>query len=310
VVDVRERVRDTAVALGFYEVINYTLTDMRHLERVVDPADTLRLNPLGVVNPVAARYAYLRTSIRGSVLESVAANRNNIMGPLRLFEVGSEYLPAEADLPHERPVFCAVLGGAREARWPGAAGDPLDFFDAKGALEAVLAELGVAFKLQSATHFGLLEGHTAGIFAGKDPVGIVAQVAPSVAAAFDIDQPVFLVELWLEDLARHVPARPAYTPISRHPAARVDLAVLVDESTPAGAVLDLVRSHRSREVTVTADVFDEYRGKGIPLGKKSLALNVRFQSGERTLDEKDVARVRESLLARLDKELGATLRGA
>jgi phenylalanyl-tRNA synthetase beta chain len=206
-------------------------------------------------------------------------------------------------------VFCAVIGGARESRWPGAAGDLLDFFDAKGVLEAALAELGIPFKVQPAAHFGFLEGHTADVLVGKEPVGILGQVDPRVASGFDIDQPVFLIELWLEDLARHLPDRPDYAPISRHPAARIDLALLVDETTLAATVLDLVRSHRARDVSVGADVFDEYRGKGVPPGKKSLALNVRFQSGERTLEEKDVARIRESLLARLDKELGATLRG-
>ncbi|MFN0096217.1 MAG: phenylalanine--tRNA ligase subunit beta, partial [Dehalococcoidia bacterium] len=96
---VRERVRDLAVALGFQEVITYSLTETSRLERVVDPADARRLDPLGVLNPVAARWKYLRTSLRAGLLETYAANQHAVEGPLRIFEVGPEFLPVEADLP-------------------------------------------------------------------------------------------------------------------------------------------------------------------------------------------------------------------
>jgi len=307
--DLRERLRDLFVAGGFQEVINYTLTDLPRLARVVAPDDARRAGPLGMVNPVAARHQYLRTSLRGSVLESYAANRGHFEGALRLFEVGFEYLPVEADLPHHRSVLCAVVGGLRETRWGRPGTERLDFFDAKGAVEQALDAVGVKPSFRAATQFALLPGHTADITIGKEVVGVVAQVHPDTAGSFDIEEPVFLVELWLEDLVRTLPERPDYTPASRFPEVRQDIAILVDVAVPAGRVLELVRAHRSGGVTLAADVFDDYRGEGVPPGKKSLALRLRFRALDRTLTDDDVARIQSGLLKRLEREFGASQRG-
>lgn len=307
--DLRERVRDLAAALGVQEIITYSLTDEAHLRHVVDPIDATRREPLAVVNPVAARYQLLRTSLRASLLETYAANRRQVVGPLRLFEVGSEYLPVEADLPHERPVLCALLGGTREGRWHRESGDQLDFFDAKGLVEALLGRLGVPASYQPATLFGLLPGHTAEVLVGREPVGILGQVHPQTAASFDIDEPVFLFELWLESLVRVLPERPAYGPPSRYPDVRQDIALILDAATPAGRLLEIARSHRSGGVRVEADIFDDYRGPGVPPGKKSVALAMRYRADDRTLTAGEIEKVQGGLLKRLQKELGATLRG-
>ncbi len=308
--DLRERVRDLAAALGFQETITYTLTSTEKLARMVPGDDTLRSAPLSVVNPVAAQHTYLRTSVRPSVLETYASNRHHVDGPLRLFEIGFEYLPVEADLPHERTVLCAALGGTREARWPGAGQDRLDFFDAKGAAEAILTGIGVKASFAPAVEFGLLEGHTATVRVGKETVGVLGQVHPENAALFDIDEPVFLLELWVEDLVRHLPERPEYAPASKFPEVRQDLALVVDAGVAAGRILEIARSHRSGTIRLRADVFDEYRGKGVPEGKKSLALRLRFQASDRTLTDADVAKVQQGLVTRLMKEFGAEVRGA
>jgi phenylalanyl-tRNA synthetase beta chain len=263
-----------------------------------------------MVNPVASQHGVLRTSMRGSLLQTAANNRHISDAPLRLFEIGFEYLPTEADLPHERPVLCGVIMGPRETRWRRPGGERLDFFDAKGALEAALDNLGIASTYRPLTQFGLLEGHTAEVTIGSDIVGVVAQVHPQAAGAFGIDESVFLVELYLEDLVRHLPERPEYTPPPRYPDVRHDIALLVDVDLPAGRVLQLVRAHRSGSVRIAAEVFDEYRGKGVPEAKKSLAVSLRYRASDRTLTDEDVARIQQGLLTRLQKELGAALRGA
>ncbi len=309
-VDLRERARDLAVSLGFQEILTYTLTDMAHLERVVAEDDRVRSNPLGVVNPVAAQHTYLRTSLRPMLLDTYAANRRHEDAALRLFEAGFEYLPAEADLPHERTVLCAAMGGPRETRWGRPGADRLDFFDAKGTAQAILDSLGISTAYETASVYGFLEGHTAAIKVGKERIGVLGQVHPDTAAAFDIDEPVFLLELWLEEVVRHLPERPAYTAPSRFPEVRQDIALLIDEATPAGRLMEVIRSHRSNAVRMSAELFDEYRGQGIPEGKKSLALRMRYQAEDRTLTDEDVARVQSGLLKRLEKELGVTQRGA
>ena len=207
-------------------------------------------------------------------------------------------------------MLCAVLGGPRETRWGRPGPERLDFYDAKGVVEAVLEHLGIRGTFAPRAEFGLLEGHTAEVRAGKEAIGIVGQVHPETAGAFDIDEPVFLVELWLEDIVRHLPERPEYQAPSKFPEVRQDLALVVDGTTTAGRVLEIVRSHRSGGVRIRADVFDEYRGTGIPEGKKSLALRLRFQADDRTLTDSDVAKIQQGLVIRLGKEIGAVIRGS
>ena len=305
---VREQARSLAAGLGFQEVVSYTLTSSEILARVVASDDADRAAPLAATNPVASQHTYLRTSLRGSLLSAYAANRHHEDAAMRFFEVGVEYLPTEADLPHERPVLCAVLGGQRLERWERPGPERLDFFDAKGAVETLLDDLGVAGAFAAEEHFAMLPGHSATVSVGDEAVGVVAQVHPDVAASFDIEEPVFLFELWFEPLTRAIPERPDYAPPSRYPEARRDLALLVPADTPASALLDVIRTHRARGVRITADVFDEYRGEGVPAGRKSLALAVRFRAGDRTLSEKDVVRIEQGLLRRLEQDLGATLR--
>src|SRR4029078_10031950 len=129
--------------------------------------------------PVASRYTYLRTSLRAGLLETFAQNRPLVEGGLRLFEIGFEYLPVEGDLPHERPMLCAVVGGEREGRWarPTTA-ERLDFYDAKGALEAIFEELGVEAEFAASSGFGLLEGHSASIRGGGRELGVRDPRAP------------------------------------------------------------------------------------------------------------------------------------
>ena len=308
--DLRERVRDLAAATGFQEIITYTLTSKAKLDRVVPPGDPVRSNPLSVVNPVAAQHTYLRTSLRAALIETFAANRRHAETALRLFEIGFEYLPVEASLPHERTVLCAIIGGPRETRWSSPSAERLDFYDAKGAVEAVLDRLGISVSFAPRPEFGFLDGHTAEVRSGGEAIGLLGQVHPATAAAFDVDEPVFLVELWIEDLVRLLPERPPYHAPSKFPEIRQDIALVVDIATSAGRILDLVRSHRSAGVSIGAEVFDEYRGPGVPDGKKSLALHLRFQADDRTLTDADAAKLQQGLLVRLGKEMGATLRGA
>ncbi len=305
---VRERSRALAAGLGFQEVVSYTLTSGETLARVVSPDDEDRASPLAATNPVASQHTYLRTSLRGSLLAAYAGNRHHEDAAMRFFEVGVEYLPTEADLPHERPVLCAVLGGQRLERWERPGPERLDFFDAKGAVEDLLGDLGVAAAFTPVEEYALLSGHTAAVSIAGESVGVVAQVHPDVAATFDIEEPVFLFELWFEPLTRVLPERPDYAPPSRYPEARRDLALLVPADTPASAVLELMRTHRARGVRISADIFDEYRGEGVPAGQKSLAVAVRFRADDRTLGEKDVVRIEQGLLRRLEQDLGATLR--
>ena len=205
--------RDLGVALGFQEIITYTLTDQASLASGGGPRRTHGRHRVRARGEPGGGSAHLPADIaaRGRCWRRTRRTAGHHEGPLRLFEVGFEYLPVEADLPHERTVLCAVTGGPRgTASAAGSGAERIDFFDAKGDLEGLLGALGVAIDCRARRALRPASRACSGCAVRcKEQVGVIGQVHPDTAAAFDIDEPVFLLELWLEDLVRGTARAPA-----------------------------------------------------------------------------------------------------
>jgi phenylalanyl-tRNA synthetase beta chain len=130
---------------------------------------------------------------------------------------------------------------------------------------------------------------------------------PEVLAQFEIGQPVALFELDLAKILEHVPARKLVASVSRFPSVEQDVAVVLDDEVPAGAVR---AAFEGSPLVASAQPFDVYRGDQLPDGKKSVALSVRYQAPNRTLTQEDADREQTKILKRLAKQLGAELRGS
>ena len=157
----RERVRDALAAAGLQEVLTYSLTDRETLD-MVDGLDGIG-DPLVLANPMSRDLQALRTSLRGNMLKTLSANRRMSRGEgLRLFEIGRVFIPREEarerDLPDERQMVVGALSGPRfPASWLAQQVD-MDFYDAKGALEAMLADTGI----EACVRAGRGPGHAPG----------------------------------------------------------------------------------------------------------------------------------------------------
>lgn len=304
--DLRERVKDILTAAGMQEVMTYSLVSHEQLARVIPPEELALTPPLRVVNPLSAQHEYLRTSIRGSLLEVLARTLRVRRGEIAIFETAVTYLPRTGDLPEEQETLVGLVAGRHTDRWGQPTGEPVDFFDAKGYLETLFASLSLYPAWVATEEFGLLSGRTAAIRLGDTDVGIVGQVHPDLAAQFDIEGDAYLFEIRLDRLLGAAEPVRSYRPYSSFPAVEQDLALVVDADTPAAAVLAIIREGR---YVVSARLFDEYTGERVPPGKKSLAFAVSFQSPEKTLTDEDVTAARRRLIATLERRLGATLRG-
>ena len=139
----RERVKSILAGAGMQEVITYSMTTLGQLAKVVPPEDLSIAPPLRVLNPVSTEHEYLRTTLRASVLESLAANLRLEDGPVALFEAARVYLPREGDLPEEVEMVAGAVSGRRLDRWGRATAETLDFFDAKAYLEYLFERLGL-----------------------------------------------------------------------------------------------------------------------------------------------------------------------
>ncbi|MBE0596918.1 MAG: phenylalanine--tRNA ligase subunit beta, partial [Desulfuromonadales bacterium] len=179
----------------------------------------------------------------------------------------------------------------------------------KGVAEALLQQLRLAtidWSVDGGEPF-LHPGKSCAIRSGDSLLGTLGEIHPEVLAAFEIDLPVIVLDLDLPALLACVGAAPGFRSLSRYPDTSRDNAFLVDEEVSAKQLFAVLERVRGRDVEQIV-LFDLYRGKGIPAGKKSLAIRVRYRSAEKTLTDEEINRDHSRLIEALQKSLGAELR--
>ncbi len=303
--EARERVKDILAECGMQETISYSLTSAAALERTQPEgiSQSLRL-----ANPMSGELERLRPTLRSSILSTLAYNQRNSREGIRLFEVGRVYIARPADLPLERETLVGVVTGPRSAEgWLGGE-EQMDFLDAKGILETFLGRLGVDAAFRPAEDSLFMSGRCAAIESGQTQVGVVGEVHATVLERFEIDvSPVALFEVDLAALIEAMPQETTrFTPLARYPGAYRDLAVVLDRDVAAASVQRIIERHR---LVAQATLFDVYEGEGVPPGKRSLAYRVLLQHTERTLSGDEVDKAQADILAGLEREVGAQLRG-
>ena len=267
----RRRVEDVLVGLGFSETYTPSLRP-----------DDLDEDALRLPEPISVELALLRTSLLPSLVD--AARRNAEVGNERiaLFEIARVYLPSGGPLPHEELHVAGVLEGP--------------YARAKGVVEALYSALKAEARFERASHPLLHPSRGA-----RTDAGIAGELHPELLegawSGFELD---------LERLFAGAQDPVRYADVITYPAVRQDLAFVVDETVPAGDLIEAARAvaPEVREVRFLS----EYRGEQIGVGKKSVALAVSFQSPERTLSNADAAALRERVVAALAGRFGAELR--
>ena len=314
-----DRVKDTLVDLGLQEVVNYRLTtpeaEARMRPDAGDPPPYVRL-----ANPSTLDRVVMRRSLLASVLEAAASN-SRFEDRLALFEVGRVFPVRAGDsLPEERQRAAVVLTGPRRSsHWQADADsdDCFDFSDVKGVVEALLDRLGVDVEFtapseeESAAAFQ--PGRVAAVRLAGDPepIGWLGEVHPAVAANFDLEpapkQSVLAAELELDRILGHIPDSLKVDPVPVYPEVREDLALIVDEATPA-AVVEAALLAAGKPLLCAVELFDVFRGAGVGEGSKSLAYHLTFRAPNRTLRDRDVKKLRGRILGQVGRTVGATLR--
>jgi phenylalanyl-tRNA synthetase beta chain len=305
-----ERVRDLLTGTGLQEVITYSLTTPEREK----PLGLAEREYVRLLNPISSERVVMRQSVLAGVLEIAAANLRHT-DEVRLFEVGPVYLTKQGEkLPDEPRRLALVMCGRRQQEFwgDGAVAKPgqLDFFDLKGVVEALAVDLHlpeVVFRKSAVSY--LHPGKAAELVIGGRAAGSFGALHPKVAEAFDLrGGQVLAGELDLEVILAAVPERYRYTPVPRFPAALRDVAVIVDEATPAERIVAEIRATGAGLLSGVR-LFDLYRGESIPAGKKSLAYALTYQAGDRTLTDKEVDKAHKKIEDRLKHVLKAQIRG-
>jgi phenylalanyl-tRNA synthetase beta chain len=316
----RRRAEDALAAAGLYEAVGWSFAAPDLLERLRVAGDP-RHAPVRLRNPMSEEQSQLRTTLLGSLLDSLRRNRSRGAHDVRLFEYGNVYLaqPREGErtaaelrsepLPEERRRLGALLTGAlRPATWLEPAPPQAGFFAAKAVLAALLTALRLDWTVERATEPFLHPGRAAQVLVGGEPAGWLGELHPAVAAAWDLET-VAGFELHWAVLERHAAAREAgYEDLVSFPAVRQDIAVVVPEDVAAADVVATVRA-AGGALLRGVEVFDVYRGEQAGAGRTSLALRLEFRAADRTLTDEDVAQRRAKIVAALTEKLGGELRG-
>ncbi|QAR46529.1 phenylalanine--tRNA ligase subunit beta [Kosakonia cowanii] len=299
-----KRVKTMLNDKGYQEVITYSFVDPK-LQQLIHPGEEALVLP----SPISSEMSVMRLSLWTGLLGTIVYNQNRQQSRVRIFETGLRFVPdTQANLGIRQDVMLAgaICGNRYEEHWD-LAKNSVDFFDLKGDLESVLELTGKtgAIEFRAETNPALHPGQSAAIYLKDKRIGFIGVVHPELERKLDLNGRTLVFELEWNALADR--AVPQAQEISRFPANRRDIAVVVNENVPAADVLAECKKVGANQV-VGVNLFDVYRGKGVVEGSKSLAISLILQDTGRTLEEEEIAATVARCVEALKERFQASLR--
>jgi phenylalanyl-tRNA synthetase beta chain len=298
------KVRNTLVTLGYQEAITYSFVDPK-VQSILHPS----ADPLVLPHPISIEMSVMRVSMLPGLLSSQVYNQNRQQARIRLFEHGLKFIK---DVSAENgvlqtPVISGVISGSTVGEHWDIATRSVDFFDLKGDVESLLALTAdkSSFEIKAEQVEGLHPGQSAAIYRNNKKVGFLGALHPQIQTKLDINNQTFVFEI--EMLGLETRKLPLAQDISKFPANRRDIAIVVKEEVNSGDILTMIENVGGNQL-VELNLFDVYKGKGIDSGYKSLAIALTLQNVERTLEEKDINLVVDQVVASLAEKFNASLR--
>ena len=286
---------------GYQEAITYSFVNSE-LQDLLDPDN----QALDLSNPIATDMAAMRTSLWPGLIQAVLYNVNRQQGRVRLFESGLVFQKVGGAISQNPRLGGLIYGNIHKKQW-GIVDKECDIFDIKGDIEGLLAVSApnTDIKFKSISCQSLHPGQSGEIIINNQSVGIFGALHPTIQQKLELAQPVYLFELEISRFSQHLD--PKYQKLSKFPAVRRDLAIIVDETVPVQEVLESI-GKKATDVLKNLELFDVYQGEGIDLGKKSLALGLTFQRSSSTLTDGEIENLVGEILKILQTQFGATLR--
>ncbi|WP_226537638.1 phenylalanine--tRNA ligase subunit beta, partial [Avibacterium paragallinarum] len=297
-------VRTAFVDSDYQEVVSYSFVDPE-VQQLLHPEQEALILP----NPISREMSAMRVSLLPGLLTTIAYNQNRQQSRVRIFESGLRFIPdaeAESGVRQEYVIGAAIVGDKRPVHWEQK-GENVDFFDLKGDLERILSltKAGNRLRFVAKSYPALHPGQSAAIILDDKEIGYIGTVHPKVVQQLGLSGKPIVFEIeWAPIAERTVPNAKE---ISRFPANKRDLAIVVDSATPAGDVLQVCRQAGGKQL-VNVSLFDVYQGANLPAGKKSLAISLTIQDTEKTLEEKEINAVISAVLDALKQRFDAYLR--
>jgi phenylalanyl-tRNA synthetase beta chain len=301
------RVREVLVGAGYHELFSFSFIGAADLDALDLPAGDPARSGIPVVNPLRDEEGVMRTTLLPALLKAAGINSARRVDDVRLFEIGSVFLPGTGKLPEQPRRLGFVAAGDGGESWDEGR-DGYDVYDATGVWE-LLAD---AMRLPAATIQRLERapfhpGRCAAVLVAGAPIGVVGEIHPRVVAAFGLEARVVAGEIDLEPLLADR-GDWSFSPPSAYPPQIFDLAFSVDRGVPAAAVLAAIDASAG-DWLEERFVFDVYDGTSIGAGEKSIAVKLTMRAPDRTLTDEEVAGVRRRIVEAVEGATGGSLRG-
>ena len=298
------RIKAALVSCDFYEAITYSFVDPK-IQSLLHP----EIKPFILPNPISVEMSAMRVSLLTGLLGAVSYNQNRQQNRVRLFEFGLRFIPdekAEFGVRQEQ-VFAAVMTGSKANEHWSEKAAPADFYDLKGYIENLLSlsSAGNRAKFVAKSYTALHPGQSAAIMLDGEEIGFIGQLHPMIAQKIGINGKAFVCEISIAPISRRDIAKAKE--ISRFPANRRDLALVVAGSVAADDVLEACRVAGGDKL-MQVNLFDVYQGSGVAEGHKSLAISLVIQDNEKTLEEDEINAVISAVLSELKQRFNAYLR--
>ncbi|TPE51954.1 phenylalanine--tRNA ligase subunit beta [Maribrevibacterium harenarium] len=296
--------RSVLVAQGYQEAVTYSFIDP-----VLSKQFFPEITPVPLENPISGDMGVMRTSLIPGLVKSYLYNQNRQQSRVRLFETGSRFVGdvnnlAELDQQHQ---VAGLIAGSRYPEGWYHNNEKVDFYDLKAHVEALFAlNQGPKPTFERADETYLHPGRSAYILVDGEKVGVIGELHPQLSKQLGANQAIYVFEVLREAVLGA--KLPEYKAVSKYPEVRRDLALLVDRQTPVSALENVIKQ-QAGEAFKNLTVFDVYQGQGIDESKKSVALGLTWQSPSHTLSDEETNTVVEQIVAALNTELGATIRG-
>ncbi len=296
-----EQAATTLVARDYQEVITYSFIDAD-----VDKSFSGIDSELVLSNPISSEMSVMRASLWPGMVAAAAANAARQQDRIRLFEFGKSFHGSESKRREVLRIGGLATGSAHPEQW-GSEAQPVDFFDIKSDVAALLRLSGDAAQIayEPCEYAALQPGQAAQIVRDGSIIGILGKLHPSLARTFDLRRAVYIFEL--DAMAALASAAPEAIPVSKYPAIRRDIAVVVDDKISVDKLVRAVAS-AAPDLIQEVRIFDVYRGPGIEAGLKSIALGLILQETSRTLTDEDADSAMIKAVRKLQEEFAAELR--
>ncbi len=295
------RIQRLLVDAGYHEAVTYSFVDEK-TQKLLDPErDTIAL-----ANPLASDMAVMRTTLWPGLIKALQYNLNRQVSRVCLFETGLCFIKEGDALSQVAKLGGVVAGSAHTMQW-GQKTRGVDFFDVKGDIELLLLLSSLQHKVSwhPSEHPALHPGQSAALYHQGECIGLVGALHPSIVSELGLSLTPFVFELNLNILEKTT--LPKYSAISKFPAVRRDLAVVIDQNISVAELEKKVLKF-ARHLLIKLRIFDIYQGEGIEFGKKSVAMGLTFQDPSRTLVDSEINEIIDRVVSGLQQDLNAILR--